>query len=214
MDKQPSAKSFLLVCGQAISQDEITKIAKKFNISFPKTSPDTIEVWPEKKHVTIDQVRNLRASVYQKPVQNKFKLIIVYHSDTLTTEAQNALLKLLEEPPAHAVIILQAKNKDSLLPTILSRTDIVAPQLKIEQIDFDLFSDQKSVLEKIAEVEKSSEFLDGLIVSLFNVLLENSNFKNKTRIINAIESARDAKKMIEANVDPRFVLTNLVFSVN
>lgn len=214
MDKQFSAKSFLLVCHQATSQAEITKIAKKFGISFPKTSPDTIEVWPEKKHVTIDQVRNLRSSVYQKPVQGKFKLIIVYQADTLTTEAQNAFLKLLEEPPAHAVIILQAKNKGSLLPTILSRTDFVAPPLEIEPADFDLFSDQKSALEKIAEAEKSGEFLDGLIVRLFNLLLENGNFQDKKKVIDAIESARDAKKMIEANVDSRFVLTNLVFSVN
>lgn len=203
-----------MVCSKEDSENALIKIAKKFNVIFPKTSPDTTEIRPEKLHVSIDQVRNLRSTIYQKPVKSRFKLAIIYRAHTLTKEAQNALLKLLEEPPEHAVIILQAENKDSLLPTILSRVEIIEKNAKIEPSDIDIFSDDKEeAFEKIANVENSLEFLDALMVKLFKLLTSKKSAEDRSRIILALESAADAKKMIEANVDPRFVLTNLVFSI-
>ena len=210
-----SGKSYLLICEEAEAGGHIAKIAKKFNNRFSKTSPDTIQVRPEKKHVTIDQVRELRTSVYQKPVQDPFKLIIIYQADNLTAEAQNALLKLLEEPPSHALIILQAKNKDALLQTILSRTEIITVHKKIEEADIDLFGDYREILEKIVTVENSLEFLDRQIIRLVNRLMsKKESFADKNRLVSAIDSCRDAKKMIEANVDTRHVLANLVLTVN
>jgi len=209
-----TGRSYLLISSQAGSGKEIVKIAKKFGVPFPKTSPDILEVKPEKLHITIDQVRSLRASVNQRPVEGQFKLIIIHSAHLLTTEAQNALLKVLEEPPAHAVIILRAKNKESLLPTILSRTEIIIVAEEVEATETNIFSDTKDLLREISEVKNSHVFLDGLIIRLFSQLLEKGNFGQKNRILRALESAKEAKKMIEANVDPRFVLTSLVFSVN
>lgn len=56
-----------------------------------------------------------------KPYNGKYKIYIVPDADMMTVQAQNALLKTIEEPPAYAVILLLTENANSLLPTICSR---------------------------------------------------------------------------------------------
>ena len=64
--------------------------------------------------------------VILKPIKSQMKLIIVESAEELTAEAQNALLKVLEEPPDHTCIMLQASSSDSLLTTIISRCQIIS----------------------------------------------------------------------------------------
>lgn len=59
--------------------------------------------------------------IYEKPVTSNRKVYIINNSDTMTKEAQNSLLKVLEEPPEYASIILIASNENKLLNTIRSR---------------------------------------------------------------------------------------------
>ena len=56
-----------------------------------------------------------------KPYSNRYKIYIIPEADLLTVQAQNALLKTIEEPPEYAIIFLLTENTDSLLPTIRSR---------------------------------------------------------------------------------------------
>lgn len=69
----------------------------------------------------IDEIRELREKIKLAPVSAKFKVYIIDEVHMLTTEAFNALLKTLEEPPPHAVFILATTEPDKLLPTIISR---------------------------------------------------------------------------------------------
>ncbi|MGH7157946.1 MAG: AAA family ATPase [Candidatus Saccharimonadales bacterium] len=73
--------------------------------------------------ISIDAVRDVQKSLQLKTVGTRpiRRIICIEHADGLTHEAQNALLKLLEEPPADTVVILTAQHKRALLPTILSR---------------------------------------------------------------------------------------------
>lgn len=77
------------------------------------------------KSVGIEDVRNLQKKVILKPFQGKEKAVILESFSGITIEAQNALLKILEEPPANTNIYITTPNKDLLLPTILSRCKIV-----------------------------------------------------------------------------------------
>jgi DNA polymerase-3 subunit gamma/tau len=70
----------------------------------------------------IDDVRGLRDAVKLSPVSSKMKVYIIDEAHMLTTEASNALLKTLEEPPAHVMFILATTNPEKLIETIRSRT--------------------------------------------------------------------------------------------
>ncbi len=76
-------------------------------------------------HRGIDDIRYLREAVKLSPSSAKYKVYIVDEAHMLTTEASNALLKTLEEPPAHVIFILATTNPEKLIDTIRSRTTII-----------------------------------------------------------------------------------------
>lgn len=85
--------------------------------------PDIIFVTHEKPNtISVDDIRaQVNNDVGIKPYSGPYKIYIVNEAEKMTTQAQNAILKTLEEPPAYAVILLLTTNVNSLLPTILSR---------------------------------------------------------------------------------------------
>lgn len=85
--------------------------------------PDIIRVTHEKPNsIGVDDIRvQINEDIQVKPYNGKYKIYIVPDADMMTVQAQNALLKTIEEPPAYAVIFLLTENAESLLPTICSR---------------------------------------------------------------------------------------------
>lgn len=85
--------------------------------------PDIIHVSHEKPNsISVEEIRSqLNNDIEVKPYSSPRKIYIIDEADKLTVQAQNALLKTIEEPPAYAVVILLTSNSDALLPTILSR---------------------------------------------------------------------------------------------
>jgi DNA polymerase-3 subunit delta' len=80
---------------------------------------------PNRSDVLIEQVRALIDSLGAKPVRGERRVAIIDDAETLNLPAQNALLKTLEEPPGHALIILVSSNERALLDTVRSRTRLV-----------------------------------------------------------------------------------------
>ena len=85
--------------------------------------PDIIKVTHDKPaSIGVEDIRNgVNNSVVIKPYSSPWKVYIINEAEKMTVQAQNALLKTLEEPPAYAVILLLTSNLDAMLPTILSR---------------------------------------------------------------------------------------------
>lgn len=83
------------------------------------------------KNIAVDDVRKVAPFLGLTASQGKWRIILVDGADTLSREGQNALLKTLEEPPEHSVLILTAETGSALLPTIRSRTR----QLKLGKLD-------------------------------------------------------------------------------
>lgn len=73
------------------------------------------------KEITVDKVRAMRADAFIRPFEAERKIYAVLRAGNMNVHAQNALLKLLEEPPPYAVFLLQTSNASSLLPTVRSR---------------------------------------------------------------------------------------------
>jgi DNA polymerase III subunit delta' len=76
--------------------------------------------------ITIDPVRQLIRAVQLKPVEASRRVACLLRFDAANSESQNAFLKTLEEPPGQVVLLLTAERADDLLPTIVSRCEVVA----------------------------------------------------------------------------------------
>lgn len=114
-----------------------------------KTNGDFYIIEPEKNIIKVDEIRNLINEIYLKPTKAKKKCFIINDSDLMNESAQNALLKVLEEPPKYASIILVAENKEKLLGTIKSR---------VTEIKFDSLS--KSEIQNILGEEFDKEIIN------------------------------------------------------
>ena len=90
--------------------------------------PDIITIQPEpdKAAINVDQVRQMRADAHIRPNEAPRKVYILEQTDRLRGEAQNAMLKLLEEGPAYAAFLLLCENAGNLLPTVRSRCETLA----------------------------------------------------------------------------------------
>lgn len=102
-------------CGQCRSCSRIAR----------GTHQDVVLVAPAATNFVIDQVRELGEELSLSPRESCFKVRILSEFDSATREAQNALLKTLEEPPAHAILILTASDRQALAPTIVSRCQVL-----------------------------------------------------------------------------------------
>lgn len=82
---------------------------------------DVLEISPKDESINIDKVREIKSFLWRKPIQSSKRTVVVNQANCLTAEAQNAILKIAEEPPAHALIILLIKDHSSLINTLVSR---------------------------------------------------------------------------------------------
>jgi DNA polymerase-3 subunit delta' len=112
-----------------------THLARNIAEQLLQLRPGTIEHYPyfllltpEKGSISIENVRELQHHVRLKTTGKAIvrRIIVIEHADSMTIEAQNAYLKLLEEPPADTVMILTANSQQTLLPTIRSRLQAIA----------------------------------------------------------------------------------------
>ena len=93
-----------------------------------RNHPDVLYVTPSggKKSIGVEDIRRqVVEEASLKPYRYAYKVFVIDQADTMTVQAQNALLKTLEEPPAYCVFLLLARNMDKLLDTVLSRCVVV-----------------------------------------------------------------------------------------
>ena len=118
-----------------------------------QNNPDFVLIEPEGNNIKIEQIRNMQRKVQEKPIISGKKIYIIDNADLMTQEAQNALLKTLEEPPEFVTIILIGENENAFLATIKSRCMI---------LHFNSISnlDMKKYLEDNYHMNVTSNMLD------------------------------------------------------
>jgi len=89
--------------------------------------PDIEWIRPDKNGgaIKIDQIRGLQSTVYQTPQRSTYRLVAIDAADRMNTAAANSLLKVLEEPPSHTLFILVAQQISTIIPTIISRCQLL-----------------------------------------------------------------------------------------
>jgi len=138
-----------------------------------------ISILSFEKLVGIEDVRNVQKKLILKPLKSKEKAVILDGSNGLTIEAQNALLKVLEEPPANTIIYVTTPNKDLLLPTILSRCQTITLKESFELSKDETTSylnvlmslPEKSVGEKLKLAQDIAKSKDEIIPELEKMII-------------------------------------------
>ncbi|MCM3118170.1 DNA polymerase III subunit delta' [Neobacillus sp. MER 74] len=172
--------------------------------------PDVHIVEPEGLSIKVDQIRNLQVEFSKKGLESLKKVYLLVHADKMSVSASNSLLKFLEEPNPGTVAFLLTEQPQKILPTILSRCQILtfhplSPQVMIKQLVENGVEPQKAPL--LAQLTNSLEEAQNLnvdewfaqaqkiVVKLYEVLKKNpleamvtlqadwfSHFKEKEQI--------------------------------
>lgn len=187
------------------------------------------EILEFEKQMGIPDVRLLQKDLFLKPLKSEEKAEVIFSFEGLTIEAQNAFLKVLEEPPEHTIIIICVSSLEFILPTILSRCTLIKE--KTDNVDFDsnlknakliLALKEKAIGDKLKMAqdlakEKGSalEFLESSVYGLNEILIENvkvsQNSKDIKRDLEIIQNFYNSIK--NTNVNLRLALENLFLQI-
>jgi DNA polymerase-3 subunit gamma/tau len=139
----------------------------------------------------IDDIRELREGVYAMPFGSPYKFYIIDEAHMLTKEAWNALLKTLEEPPAHCIFVLATTERDKVPETIQSRCEVYAFKQPTREI----------LAQIVIDVAKSEGYgLDRPAAELVALLAEGS-FRDALSVLQKVLSVSDSKKIDAAAVE-------------
>jgi len=155
-------------------------------------SPDLKIIEPIKNSIKIEQIREMRKEIGLKPFKNRKKIYIIDKAERMTIEASNCLLKTIEEPPYYAIIILICSKIDPILPTIVSRCQI---------INFGLISSYKIkefLLNKNKNIEKEkseiiSKLAQGSIGSALKLLSAEEYFIRREEVLDYLSTISPGK---------------------
>ncbi len=221
-------RSFILA-----SKDINRGLEYVFEIFQKKIDKLDITVESFEKSVGIEDVRNLQKKLFYKPLRGDTKVFAINAENGITIESQNALLKILEEPPLSTFMFLIVKNTNILLPTILSRCKIIKLGGEKDDISEKEISEFEKLIGKLSsrdinfklklaqdrgeDREEAILWFEKAIFAarkiLFNKLNSQSteDLEKTLKIIKKLEEGHYFTQ--NTNVNPRFILENTLLSI-
>jgi DNA polymerase-3 subunit delta' len=142
----------------------------------PLFHPDFILIEPIKKQIQIDQIRELSRRLSLKPMKAPLKTAIIDKAHSMNEEAQNCFLKTLEEPRGNTLLILITEYPNFLLPTIISRCEMIK-FYPVETKEIRKFLSEKKILKE--ETEKIVGFSLGRPGQVFDFLENPEKLKEQ-----------------------------------
>ena len=184
--KKIIAKEFAknILCLNQENKNSNTICTCKSCIEFEtNNNPDFSIIEPDGNSIKIEQIRELQKKIQEKPIISNNKVYIIDDADMMTQEAQNCLLKTLEEPPEYATIILIGSNENLFLPTIKSRCMILhfepisnenikkylQTELAISNIDDEMLDIFQGSIGKAIELKDKKEEYEKIIAFVENL---------------------------------------------
>ncbi len=165
--------------------------------AIERNQPDIIfigqdEMMEDKKtkSISVDEIRTLlNNDIVIKPYSSKYKIYIVDHAEKMNVQAQNALLKTIEEPPAYGVILLLTSNADSFLQTIRSRCIL----LNVKTVEEDLI--KKHLMKKYQVPDYKAEicaaFAQGNVGKAIQLAASDSFNEMKQDVLALVKKMED-----------------------
>lgn len=212
--------------------------------------PDMLEIVPNKpeEHPTIISVDNIRDHVTDtvavRPYEAAYKVYLIDHAEMMNPQAQNAILKTLEEPPEYVVIMLLAANADAFLPTILSRViEIKAGERDVRERYAEMITEEwaqetvkllseirfrtgREILDFCTHVSKDWKVPQGSLLGFLEIILrdvlcykstsqmELLYAQDSVNVIIRMASAMSYEKLGQATDDLERMLRDQTFNVN
>lgn len=139
--------------------------------------------YPKGKSLLVQDIENIIEDCIKKPTLSEYKVYVINQIDEATVQAQNKLLKTLEEPPKNVIFLITASNENKIIPTIISRTrkiylkcltkdKVISFINEVNNIFNDFIPKKKYLPEEVIKASELSEGLPGKAVTLLN----SSNF--------------------------------------
>lgn len=199
-----------LIAGEdGVGKGKLANILAKFilNGDLDREYVDIINYSSEKASFGVDDVRDIIEEVYKKPFEKDKKVIIIHEGNKLTIQAQNALLKTIEEPPTGVYIIILCESLELILDTIKSRCEIykLKPLTKSELYEYIKIKKFNYDENEIKSAIAFSEGIPGRIDRYFNddklrelrnnivILIKNLNKNDLEAILQQEESFSNLK---------------------
>lgn len=166
-----------------------TSIARIFAQTIGTSKNDIYEI-DAASNTSVEDIRQLNESVFTLPFESKYKVYILDEVHMLSKSASNALLKTLEEPPAHVVFILATTETHKILETIVSRCEV-----------FTFKKPSIEVLKKVVltTVKKEGSSIDDASAELIAILGDGS-FRDTLGVVQKVLSYSKDKKVSEDEV--------------
>lgn len=211
------AHSYLLISDNSqLSFSWFEELKKQLAITIAD-----ILVISREDQIQIEDIRKLQKQIKLKPHSSSYKLFFIHNTDFLRKEAANALLKTLEEPVGSSIIVLSATSPDKLLPTIISRCQIVRLNSGAEnqdKINSQVAKELKTI--KNMKIYEKFNYVKGLIKKEdLNNWLENLIYffkkdinleKNRIILKKLLESQR---LLTETNANKQLIMENLFLEI-
>jgi hypothetical protein len=188
---------------------------------------DIVALEPSSEHITIGDVREFQKRLLLAPMQSTHTAGIIKDAHLLTTEAQQALLKLLEEPPPHAYIVCETDSSDQLLPTIVSRCHItrmideksVNMSETITTLETLMQGNIGAIMTQVdlhtAERTDAKAWTRELLHAARHMLLmgyKNGDTVHTQKLTTLIRNLQKAERQLAVNCNPKLVLDTVFLS--
>lgn len=207
--KNTLSHAHLIAGEEGVGKGKLANILAKFilNGDLDREYVDIINYSSKKSSFGVDDVRDIIEEVYKKPFEKDKKVIIIHEGNKLTIQAQNALLKTIEEPPKGVYIIILCESLELILDTIKSRCEIykLKPLTKSELYEYIKIKKFNYDENEIKSAIAFSEGVPGRIDRYFNddklrelrnnivILIKNLNKNDLEDILQQEESFSNLK---------------------
>lgn len=224
-------KSLILIGPEKESKITVDEITTKLLLTDKLIDhPDILTVSKnEKQSVGVGDIQKMLKVIHNRPYQSPNKVAIIDDAEKLTIESQNALLKILEEPPKFTQIILIAKEEYGFLPTITSRCTIQYVQsnnadnkedseMPVKPLDFlkaDTI-DRFQMIDELYKIKPSNErsrVTRLFLLELYNLLSNRVKNKNSEKYKNVLKLINDSHIKLKANSNFKLTLENLAIGI-
>lgn len=183
---------------------EIWKILSESKIS--QNNPEIFSLEDEK--IGIAQIKQLINHLATKPFGQTAKSAVIFNGNTISPDAQNALLKTLEEPSGDSVILIGVDSETKLLPTILSRCLVINLTEKDETSTFDLDKLISSTIEERFDLIEKTTDKETFLKDLTTAYRQKTIKRNPSGLF--LEDLLEAQIWKESNVNLRTILEYLM----
>lgn len=177
--------------------------------------------------IKIDEIREMQERISEKPITSNKKVYLINNAEKMTQEAQNCLLKTLEEPPDFITIILVSNNENTILPTIKSRcTKVAFTEENIQELSeeekqrYELLKKVFGNIEKYKSIDLLNNFdvlykdKDNIFESLeFINMILIKKAKEDVKYAEYIDYVEETKNKLKSNSNYDMCIDNLILKI-